>query len=144
VNERESLFHARSLAEQVLDDGYPFPAEHRWWKEQAQNLGRYVLRFEAAMRQVIQDSPGTPDSVKKYLVRELEGSWGAPYEEKMTRQEYERATLDDARYDAREYLVAGVENQAEWWEHLGDAHRDYAALARLAVAQADELAARRG
>jgi hypothetical protein len=61
-------------------------------------------------------------------------------EERMSRDDYERSTLDEALYDAREYLIAGLENQAEWWEHLGDAHRDYAALARLAVVQADELA----
>lgn len=96
-------------------------------------------RLRAAMRHVIDASPGTPDSVKKYLVRELEGSWGEPYEERMTRPEYERATLDEALDDARDYLAAGLENQAEWWEHLGDAHRDYAALARLAVAQSREL-----
>ena len=39
---------------------------------------------------------------------------------------------NEALYDAGEYLVAGPENHAEWWEHLGDAHRDYAALARAA------------
>lgn len=39
---------------------------------------------------------------------------------------------NEALYDAAEYLVAGLDNQAEWWEHLGDAHRDYAALARAA------------
>lgn len=38
-----------------------------------------------------------------------------------------------ALYDAQEYLIAGLENQAEWWEHLGDAHKDYAELARAAV-----------
>ena len=44
-----------------------------------------------------------------------------------------------AIYDANEYLIAGLENQAEWWEHLGDAHRDYAALAREAVALQQEI-----
>jgi hypothetical protein len=43
-------------------------------------------------------------------------------------------------YDAQEYLIAGLDNQAEWWEHLGDAHRDYAKLAKVAVAQAAEIA----
>lgn len=38
-----------------------------------------VGRLRAAMRHVINDSPGTPDSVKKYLLRELEGSWGDDY-----------------------------------------------------------------
>lgn len=38
-------------------------------------------RLRAAMRHIIHDSPGTPDSVKAYLVRELEGSWGGPYEQ---------------------------------------------------------------
>lgn len=66
------------------------------------------------------------------------------HEEALTEREYGRATLDEALYDAREYLVGGPENQAEWWEHLGDAHRDYAALAQLAITQADELAALRG
>lgn len=42
------------------------------------------------------------------------------------------AAHDAALYDAGEYLIAGLDNQAEWWEHLGDAHRDYAALARAA------------
>ena len=42
-------------------------------------------------------------------------------------------------YDAQEYLVAGAANHAEWWEHLGDAHRDYAQLAQLAVEQAEAL-----
>lgn len=40
-----------------------------------------VERLTAAMRHVVGDSPGTPDSVKKYLVRELEGSWGDAYEQ---------------------------------------------------------------
>jgi hypothetical protein len=42
-------------------------------------------RLREAMRHVINDSPGTPDTVKKYLLRELEGSWGEPYEEAMLR-----------------------------------------------------------
>jgi hypothetical protein len=46
---------------------------------------------------------------------------------------------EQALFDANEYLIAGLENQAEWWEHLGDAHRDYAALARVAVAQQAEV-----
>lgn len=45
----------------------------------------------------------------------------------------DQADHDEALYDAREYLIAGLANQAEWWEHLGDAHRDYAALARAAA-----------
>src|SRR5579864_6418110 len=24
-------------------------------------------------------------------------------------------------YDAQEYMIAGLDNQAEWWEHPGDA-----------------------
>jgi hypothetical protein len=44
---------------------------------------REIERLRAAIQHVISDSPGTPDSVKKYLVRELEGSWGEPYEEAM-------------------------------------------------------------
>lgn len=48
---------------------------------------------------------------------------------------------NEALYDAGEYLIAGLENQAEWWEHLGDAHRDYAALARAAGALQAALAA---
>ena len=48
---------------------------------------------------------------------------------KFTEDEYRDAISTDAIYDAGEYLVAGLDNQAEWWEHLGDAHRDYRALA---------------
>ena len=44
-------------------------------KQKAENA-----RLRAAMHHVIEDSPGTPDSVKKYLLREAEGSWGEPYE----------------------------------------------------------------
>ena len=51
---------------------------------------------------------------------------------------------DAALYDAQEYLVAGLENQAEWWEHLGDAHRDYAALARAVEALQTEIERLRG
>lgn len=40
-------------------------------------------RLRAAIHHVIESSPGTPDSVKKYLLRELEGSWGEPYERAM-------------------------------------------------------------
>ena len=47
-----------------------------------------------------------------------------------TRQPLHGGTL----YDAGEYLIAWPANQTEWWEHLGDAHRDYAALARAAEA----------
>lgn len=42
----------------------------------------------------------------------------------------DQADHQEALYDANEYLIAGLANQSEWWEHLGDAHRDYAALAR--------------
>lgn len=52
-----------------------------------------------------------------------------------------RRFRNEALYDAGEYLIAGLENQAEWWEHLGDAHRDYAALARAAESLQAELAA---
>jgi hypothetical protein len=51
-------------------------------EELREERGRLALR-EAAMRHVIHYSPGTPDSVKKYLLRELEGSWGDPYEQTM-------------------------------------------------------------
>ncbi len=38
-------------------------------------------RLRKAICHVIEASPGTPDSAKKYLLRELEGSWGEPYEQ---------------------------------------------------------------
>lgn len=39
-----------------------------------------IDRLRSVIQHVVSDSPGTPDSVKKYLVRELEGSWGDSYE----------------------------------------------------------------
>ena len=54
------------------------------------------------------------------------------------------AARDEALYDAGEYLIAGLDNQAEWWEHLGDAHRDYAALARAVESLQAEIARLRG
>ena len=49
---------------------------------------------------------------------------------------------EQAERQARDYLNADLENQAEWWEHLGDAHRDYAALARAYLDLAAQLAER--
>jgi hypothetical protein len=34
---------ARGIAEQTLDEGYPFPAEHRWWRDQARRHAQDVL-----------------------------------------------------------------------------------------------------
>lgn len=39
----------RGLAEQTLDDGYPFPREHRWWVEQAERHARSILALASAL-----------------------------------------------------------------------------------------------
>ena len=43
-------------------------------------LAARVVELQAAIRHVVRNSPGTPDSVKGFLVRALEGAWGEPYE----------------------------------------------------------------
>ena len=43
-------------------------------------LDARVVELLAAIRHVVRNSPGTPDSVKGFLVRALEGAWGEPYE----------------------------------------------------------------
>ena len=40
-----------------------------------------VRELTEAIQHVVNDSPGTPDSVKRYLLRAVEGSWGKPYED---------------------------------------------------------------
>lgn len=47
----------RDLAEQVLDDGYPFPAEHPWWKDQAQTLARCVMQYHEVLEWLRENMP---------------------------------------------------------------------------------------
>lgn len=38
----------RVVAEQVLDDGYPFPRSHPWWADKAEELARDALALVGA------------------------------------------------------------------------------------------------
>jgi hypothetical protein len=48
--------------------------------DERDRLAARVAELEATIRHVVRNSPGTPDSVKGFLVRALEGAWGEPYE----------------------------------------------------------------
>lgn len=47
---------ARVLAEQVLDEGYPFPEEHRWWKDAATRLAAFVVADDSRSLLIEADS----------------------------------------------------------------------------------------
>ncbi len=109
---------ARSVAEQVLDDGYPFPREHRWWADKAEELARYVLVFLDELEPVLRD---------RRRAERLNGILRAMFRQRM--REWARESVDYGydEADVEQFLVE-AEREADDWSQVEGLASDGAPL----------------